>query len=339
MRSRPLLFATAWIFAMLTPLHGQVSAADRQAFQAAGWITGSLMLENQAEVLSEEPVETPEETTEEQQPDHTREIEVPVAKVVPSQEFPIEFDKRPPTFLHDAQALLSHGDKRDRLKFLEYHAGDSAVDIYVHLFDKGQSIPNPEARAAQLDQAFHDGKPAVVLVYFMGEPERALLHLSPGLKGRIAPRECKRALESAMLQAMEKNEPSAQLEAFLVQMSIRIYWLERLLGGEEKPTEEKASEAPVKAKLTDSLMARAQPWIDGFLPNLKWIGLGLSACISTLLAFIWWARNRQHRFPELDVEPRLGGAHGAGIGAVISFTNSQVPPMAQRNPSPDYLPR
>jgi hypothetical protein len=327
------------MLATVPPLYSQITAADREAFEAAGWIAGSLLLENKPDVPPEEPVEAPEETTDDMKTDRASEIEEPVAEAVSEPQFPIDFAKRPRTFLHDAQGLLSPGDKRDRLKFLDYHAGDSAVDLYVHLFDKGQSIPDPEVHAAVLDEAFHDGKPAVVLVYFMGEPQRALLHLSPGLKGRIAPRECKRALESAMLQAMEKNEPSAQLEAFLVQMSIRIYWLERLLGGEKESPEDQPIEVPAKVKITDSLMTQVQPWIDGFLANLKWIGLGISACISTLLASLWWVRNRQHRFPELDVEPRLGGAHGAGIGAVISFTNSQVPPMAQRNQTPDYLPR
>jgi hypothetical protein len=54
----------------------------------------------------------------------------------------------------------------------------------------------------------------------------------------------------------------------------------------------------------------------------------------------WWLRRRaRYRFPELDVEPRLGGAHAAGVGAVISFASAALPPASQRDQVPDYLRR
>jgi hypothetical protein len=54
----------------------------------------------------------------------------------------------------------------------------------------------------------------------------------------------------------------------------------------------------------------------------------------------FWLRKRAiYRFPELTVEPRLGGVHGAGVGAVISFAGAAVSPASQRDQRPDYLRR
>ncbi|RYD41507.1 MAG: hypothetical protein EOP85_12585, partial [Verrucomicrobiaceae bacterium] len=40
-------------------------------------------------------------------------------------------------------------------------------------------------------------------------------------------------MESSVMQAFEKTNPSDQFEKFLVQMSIRLYWMERMLSGDE----------------------------------------------------------------------------------------------------------
>ncbi len=56
-------------------------------------------------------------------------------------------------------------------------------------------------------------------------------------------------------------------------------------------------------------------------------------------AVAWWRGRARFRFPEFEVEPRLGGSHAAGIGAVISFGSSAVPPAMQRNRVPDYMRR
>ena len=53
----------------------------------------------------------------------------------------------------------------------------------------------------------------------------------------------------------------------------------------------------------------------------------------------WLRLSGRYRFPEFEVEPRLGGAHAAGVGAVISFASAAVPPASQRNQVPDYLRR
>ena len=250
---------------------------------------------------------------------------------------------RPKAWLSDPQGLLGPIDQRERLAFLEYHAGDSAIDLFVQVFKAGQRVPDEARMNGFMAEHFAQGRPAVLLQYVMGAPERAQIHLSPALRERVPTAERKRALESAMIEALEKIEAPAQFESFLVQLSIRIYWMERILTG-QAPAGEKTTSLPVaaiaksdKAALAARLLKPFEPWIDRARRIAVLAGLGLTA----VLVIVVWQRLRLRRlgcrFPEADVEPRLGGAHAAGVGAVISFANATTSPASQRDQVPRYL--
>ncbi len=248
------------------------------------------------------------------------------------------FGGRPEKFLVDPQDLLSPVDYRERLDFLNYHAGDSAIDFYVHVFAADQDIPG-EARIEEvIERFFAEGRPAAVVCFYFGNPQRTTLHLSPSLMAVVPPGEQRRALESSVLQALKELHPAAQIEALLVQMSIRIYWMERMLGGA-------ADAVPLLVKVKKSPEAQTGPF-DALRPHLETAASHAipAALISGVLlaAFgtgFWLKRRARHRFPEFEVEPRLGGAHAAGVGAVISFASATVPPASQRDQMPDYLRR
>lgn len=80
------------------------------------------------------------------------------------------------------------------------------------------------------------------------------------------------------------------------------------------------------------------------MPNwIKQWGVVAAAVFGGLLALwgavAWWRSRVRFRFPESEVEPRLGGSHAAGIGAVISFGSPAIPPAMQRKQVPDYMHR
>ena len=145
-----------------------------------------------------------------------------------------------------------------------------------------------------------------------------------------------------MMQAFSKLDPASQIESFLVQMSIRLYWMERMIGG--GPELEGATTAstplrPRKSAKKSHLAEIVQPWIEGAKP-LAVRAAVLAGCLLAGIIATWVFRRRaRYRFPEFDVEPRLGGAHAAGVGAVISFASANVPPASQKDQVPDYLRR
>jgi len=232
------------------------------------------------------------------------------------------FAEPPRDFLVDVHELLSPGAAADRLEFLRLHAEDSKIDLYVYVFGEGTNIPADTG----MERLF-DKKHVAVVLYFLDEPQRAGLYLSPQLVDAISESEQRRTLQSSMMQAAGQIDSEAQLEAFLVQISIRLYWMERMMedGVQKKPP----SFNMVQPRALKSEKAERFPPL--ILGGLRWIVGGIFL-VSTL-PMIWWLRRlrARYRFPEFMVEPRLGGRHAAGVGAVISYLSPNVPPAAQRD--------
>jgi len=251
------------------------------------------------------------------------------------------FAARPSLFLIDPQRLLGTPDFRDRLKFLDYHASDSEIDLYVYLFAGDQEIPGDVRDEELIERHFAHGRPAAVVFYFFGDPERAELRFSPGLSEKVSAAERRRALENPVIQAARQSVPARQLEAFLVQMSIRLYWMEKLLAREDAkvPGAKPAGTIDIQPEGESPLMEFAGPHLETAQRHLL-PALLLGGSLLAALGVTWWTRRRaRYHFPDFEVEPRLGGAHAAGVGAVISFASATVPPAHQRDAMPDYLKR
>jgi hypothetical protein len=262
-------------------------------------------------------------------------------QAVPEELLDDYFGGRPAAFLIDPQRLLSPADFRERQGFLEYHASDSAIDLYVCIFAGDQRISGEGRVGEWLARHFANGRPAVAVAYFLGEPQRAMIELSPALAEIVPLAERRRALESSIMQAVKEVESARQIEAFLVQMSIRLYWMEGLLGHEKAvpPTATPHAAGVKKAPKPSRWMQLAGPWLLQTKPYLIPVGAlagSLLASMGVVVLLRWRAR---YHFPDFEVEPRLGGAHAAGVGAVISFANTNLPPASQRDQMPDYLRR
>jgi hypothetical protein len=343
-------FSRAWV--LVGALSTMVEAAtvepglpawkegERAQMEKNGWVAGGILLTD--DPLPDVATETDGKKLEIAQP-IAGEIEEPVfpPNEIPEKFWPEYFEEKPKSFLVDPQGLLSQVDYRDRLTFLNYHAGDSSIDLYVYVFKGDQEIPGEVREEELIERFFSQGRPAAVVYYYMSSPQLSMLYLSPSLTDAVPAAEQRRALESSVMQAFGKLDPSSQIEAFLVQMSIRIYWMERMIGGvvaadEAPPMAPYKTKQPIKKP---DLMARIQPLLDLAKPYILPATV-LSGAFITGLAMTWWLRLKsRYRFPEFDVEPRLGGAHAAGVGAVISFASAALPPASQKDQVPDYLRR
>jgi hypothetical protein len=260
---------------------------------------------------------------------------------VPEKFWPAYFAERPKSFLIDPQNLLSPVDKRERLEFLNYHASDSSIDLFVYVFGGDQEIPGEVRQEELAERLYSEGRPAVIIFYFMGAPDRSVLHLSPSLTGTVPFAEQRRALESPVMQALVKADSSGQFEAFLVQMSIRIYWIERMLGVGDELAE--AIAVPAKTAPTHEKKSKLMELVRPHLEKSRRFAIPAGATAGGLLLVLalrfWLKRRARYRFPDFEVEPRLGGAHAAGVGGVISFASATVPPASQRDQLPGYLRR
>jgi hypothetical protein len=255
------------------------------------------------------------------------------------------FAQRPNSFLIDPQKLLSRTEYAERLGFLKYHSGDSTIDLYVCIFGGDQQVPEDVKMDEYMSRYFSQGRPAVVVHYFMGEPSRSAMYLSPKLEERVPATEKNRTLESSVVQASKELGALNQLHKFIVQMTIRIYWMENLLGAvphvdsglsDHPVSPQKVSESSAKSQLLAKVVVLYQIWVE---PYLLSGGCVIWVLLTGMAIRMWVVRRAQYRFPEFDVEPRLGGSHAAGVGAVLSYASAALPPASQRDQSLDYLKR
>lgn len=249
-------------------------------------------------------------------------------------------DKRPETFLVDPQLLLGVGEREERQTFLNYHAGDSAIDLFVYLYRADQEIPKDWHGDDWVDHIFGGGRPAVAVFYHVGKPQASTMRMTRQLAEKVSLPERRRAMETAVMAALKKSDRAGQLEAFLVQMSIRIYWMERMMGGEKKTAQATPpTSKPAEKKSPAKGIEKFRPLINQISPYLV---PGISATTAIVLLWVLSAlirRRAKYRFPEFEIEPRLGGPHAAGVGAVISFGRAAPSPAFQREQMPEYLRR
>jgi hypothetical protein len=309
---------------------------ERADLEAKGWRLGALLLADDAAseesakalaTLREAERAKSEELIEDQKP----------SPEIAENFLPAYFAERPKSFLVDPQGLLSPSEYRDRLKFLEDHGKDSSIDLFVYLIGGEQEIPGAVREEEVIERFFTSGRPATVIFYYLGAPQRSALYLSPSMTDLVTAAQQRRALESSVKHAFESTEPVEQFEKFLVQMSIRVYWMEPkfpVLPAAPEPTQAVGAEKKITGK--SLILLGATEWVKRYkIPICGVVVIFLSGF--GLLR--WWTGRVRYEFPVFEVEPRLGGAHAAGVGAVISFASAGLPPALQRDQVPDYLRR
>lgn len=284
------------------------------------------------------------------------EQELPMLPVVPPEELeptePIEefpttiedrfhseyFVVRPKPLLVDPQELLSRQEYRDRESFLAYHAGESVIDLYIYLFDAKQELPEGVTIDSVFAQHFEGSGPTAVVFYYLGMPERSQLVLSQEIRAVASEEEHQRALRKAVQEAFEKSDPAYQLDSFLVELSIRLYWFEKAMSEGELPTVSAAEGGDLAGAQTE--VPGASPGMNRTITNVL-IGVVFLVTVGGLgwIGRIFADRKIRYEFPEVDSGTLLGAPHAAGVGAVVSFRSAQLPAAQQRDQVPDYIQR
>lgn len=246
------------------------------------------------------------------------------------------FGERPGSLLLDPQLLLRDDSRSEIEEFLAYHAEDSAVDFRVSVFAGDQRLPAELDPAALAGSWFEDQAPGFIVFYFAGEPERSEIHLSPGLAAGIPEAERHRILAQAVVAAQREAGVAEQLKAFCVQLAIRVYWMEQEAGLGSGPSGDPVAPATELASMEPGT-GEGSRWS---AMRERWLApMAIVAGTALIAGFgvAWTLARRRFRFPEIDVAPRLGGAHGAGIGPVMQFGDTTQSPSGQRERKLDTL--
>lgn len=250
------------------------------------------------------------------------------------------FHELPRGFLTDPQHLLTTQEFRDREGFLNYHARDTDIDLYIYLFDGLQEIPPNESIDGIIRDHIDQSKPVAVVFYFLGMPEKSQLAFSEKVAGSVVQEEREKVLRMAVEEALEKSDPSSQLESFSSQLSIRLYWLEKVVARDGQGGElggrfilPDSMELPVEEKnLWGDL--KSQPVLFYSLLSLAVI---IAAILLGLLGRSIARKRRVYVFPDAEGNLLLEAPHAPGVGGMITFLSVALPPSSQKGEVPDYL--
>lgn len=243
------------------------------------------------------------------------------------------FGTRPEESLIDPQELLSMQERADLQHALDLHSQESEVALFVYIFDADQNLPSQyDVRSVYEDLFADNAEPIVVVYYFLEAPLRSRLLLAGGAGDSIPEWQVRELLWNTASKAQQKSAAFDQLEDFVGQLSMRMFWIEETLRELAEQEIYVVEVDAVKGKVADARSEKMKEiWegaAQGYVFQAVWcVAGGLVACF---LCVVFVCR-RRYVFPDAASPARLGGAVGGSFGGVLSYRDPHLPPSDQKH--------
>lgn len=327
----PISAAPGGNFSNLLPENGGVDASSGFFLGQPGLVSPPLLLDESG--LSSQDLSlflhggllnTPPAATAQPPTPTTALKEVPPSILTGLKEAPVN------EYLINPQSLLTEMPALDLERLLAFHASESRIRLYILVLGKDQklgAVTDLNPLVARLGTE----RELCLAIYPLGEPWRARLLVSPGVRAAHSLESMTEMASDCMQDAMLVNDAEGQLQRFAVRLSTRLFWLEKSLPPQAKsiPIEFASKtlfhEVISKPSEVEKVIEKQAPiW------GLGWV-TGSSALTAVLLVGLAFglryflkrrAANRAvyaWTLPEVEVPSRLGGAFSGGAGASFSF--------------------
>lgn len=245
------------------------------------------------------------------------------------------FAHAPVEFLIDPQRLLTEQKSNDIMRFLEFHADESKIRIYVMAIGENQKVP-ADVNLEALHQKWFSDSPAVLMLYFREKPELTQLVFNESIRDSLPKSVFDRILQNCLREGAVADLAPDQVEKMAIELSIQLYWLSRLMEQENKNDPSLAAASTVHEMMASpdapELLREYAPgiFIDESGKTLSVIltfvfvlgGLAVVGCIAWIV--MWW-RGRENvsgeplLFPDFRIARRLGGEYCGGGFVSMSF--------------------
>ncbi len=228
----------------------------------------------------------------------------------------------PNEYLIDPAVQVSEVHQQDLTRFLEFHAHDALVKLHILILGADQKLPADANLDAMGSGSLAKGN-ACLVVYPLGEPWRARVFLSKTVHDHASGEFMKETARACVAEALQSSDVHDQLRSYAVELSTRLFWLQKALGSSParpaagQPLAEISNDAPAT-----SLAGRQTSLLVpiGALGGIMIFGV-LSRPL--LRRFRHWRRlrlrNRVWLLPEVETVPRLGGAFTGGGGGMLCY--------------------
>lgn len=246
------------------------------------------------------------------------------------------YESHPEQFVIDPAYHLTELEREDIERFLAFHAGDARIKASVIVL-AADEVLSKDFEFSKVAQGGLLKENTCLLVLPAGEPWRARLFFTSNIHQAAKPSDLADILGGIIAKVEKGAPPGEQIHQMLVELSIRLFWLEKQLA----PVTPAAPVPAVVMAGQDSVPASApstvaftevindEPRVVMMLrrviqhPQASWI---LFAAFG-LLAVIAWLRWQRYRLRHYEwmlpepamVVPRLGGRYAGGGGAMIAY--------------------
>jgi len=212
--------------------------------------------------------------------------------------------------LIDPDQVIPEVTREDLGRFLESHARDARIKLYVLILGQNEKLPT-DANLASLAQGSLLQSDACLAVIPLGEPWRLRLFMSRSLHEAVPGAQLAEVLDDTVRDSLQASAPEDQLHRLLVRLSIRLFWLESGLPPAPVETVARAVlvNSPPTALPEIVAVAIARPASARSAFSSWWLALLLPP-VAIFVAWRWHLYRLRHYewvLPEPDsITPRFG---------------------------------
>lgn len=221
-------------------------------------------------------------------------------------------------YLIDPDVLVPEMIHLQMMRFLDFHASDARIKLYVLAIDADKRIPANAGLERLASGGLINGA-ACLLVYPLKEPWRARIFMSKSIIEQTSSTYLSETTRSCLAEALNSSDSYDQLQTYAMELSTRLFWLQKALKLESpSTTQHTLSEfAPVISERVPDSAADAAATTDSSVP--WWTAsLCFLAASGGTAGFILKRRQRKKKhplvwiLPEPEPKTRLGGTFSGG---------------------------
>ncbi|MFN0077681.1 MAG: hypothetical protein ACKVY0_14520 [Prosthecobacter sp.] len=227
----------------------------------------------------------------------------------------------PKEYLIDPDLLVPEMQNHDMMRFLEFHARDARIKLHVLIIAHDRKLPE-RAELEKIAGGSLQQTDACLLVYPLGEPWRARLFVSKSVHDQTSAAFLAETIQACLREALQASDVHDQLHRYAVQLSTRLFWLQRALSSNPATETDKDQ---LLAEVTPAVTADTQSTAS-VVTIMIWSSAGLLMLGVTGITGRQISRYRRLRrqnrvwiLPEPETVPRLGGAFTGGGGGMTRY--------------------
>lgn len=238
-------------------------------------------------------------------------------------------------YVLDPAGLVGPGSVEELNRLLATQAEEGQVRPHLILLPEHHRLPQG-VDLGKLGRMSEMGGVSCMVVYAMGEPWRVRLFMSRRVSEKVSRDYLSKLAQRCIQDAMKSEHAAEQLKRFVIQLCVRLTWMEREHGWTEREPglEEDGVGEEMGAEVLEVTAEGGELEVDSVwerrwreVRQWLWVVFALLAVVYGIWRGVRWLLNRVRQreqgvvwmLPEVEVPPRLGGKYCGGGGGSVKY--------------------